>query len=62
MAVALGLFVLCPLVGKFTDASTCMKCPHYVGQMYEGKGIIKTATLLNCSAIEDTVAKVENEP
>jgi len=53
--------VICPLNDQTKPVSECMKCPHYAGQMYEGTGIMKTATMLNCIVIEDSVMRVDNE-
>ena len=61
MPTALALLVVCPMNDQAKQVQECMKCPHYVGQMYEGEGIMRTATMLNCSSIEDTVMKVDNE-
>jgi hypothetical protein len=61
MPVALALMVICPLNDQTKPVSECMKCPHYAGQMYEGTGIMKTATMLNCIVIEDSVMRVDNE-
>jgi hypothetical protein len=62
MAVALALMICCPLTDEIKlVGENCQKCPHYVGQIYEGNGIMKMAVMLNCSVIEDAVIKVDNE-
>lgn len=61
MPIALALLIWCPENDQIKQVVECMKCPHYVGQMYEGTGIMRTATMLNCASIEDAVMKVDQE-
>jgi hypothetical protein len=50
---ALWLFVFCPKTNALIRVTGCLKCDKYVGQMFDGEGITKTATSLNCELLEN---------